>query len=434
MVCTAIAQAILATISGLLVCRRMVPASRSLPAFLLIALVAPACGGNTAQQGEASDVGENVDYVVIEGGFACPESLPSYFDVGEVGICMEAPADLPRETCALLGACASSSGAEQSVDDQQAADGVDQTIMEEPLVEPTGAEQPADEAVMEAASARLIPPSSDTQGMGDCAQTSVGDAAAAVVEENPELDGITTFVPDPIYDEPAPDPGGDFYYASVSESSIFLAFRRCEGEVIQGVCDDVRFDFFTTAEACVPTPTGSYTAALSSDGCYDVTGDASPDFPELAVRDRDRCDFDPMPQAVAGNYELAAVGIGSICEQTVESPIPMEVAIVQDDSDPSVATITLSNTGFDCVDGVAIPGRVIMDVVEGELALSETSTRSEDDLCAPPAKLVFSLGGDWGGLPFIGLLDYMVLDGDGCSAAGPSYVAEGSVHFSEVAQ
>ena len=283
---------------------------------------------------------------------------------------------------------------------------------------------------MDAGPPRLLPPSSDTPGMGDCQETSVAEVAALAAEENSELAGIAEFVPDPIYEEPAPDPGSDYYQAVVAESGIFLVFRRCVGDVVQGECDDVLLDFYTTEAACAPEATGSYRATLSGDGCYDVTGDASPDFPHLAVPDRDRCDFDPMPQAVAGDFELAAFGFGSICDQEVVTPsTPMDLTIVQDAEDPASATITFSNTGFQCIDDVSFPGRVIMDVVEGELLLSEADGRVEDDLCAPPAKLDFSFGGDWGGLPFTGSLDYWVLAGDGCAAA-PEYVNEGSFHFS----
>jgi len=335
---------------------------------------------------------------------------------------------LPRETCALLDACAENANAAQSGTEQS---GSEPMGLDEPVLDQVGDEQPTEEpVVMEAGPAHLIPPSSDTLGMGDCQEASVADVAALAGEENPELAGITEFVPHPIYEEPAPDPGSDYYQAVVSDSSIFLAFRRCVGNIVQGECDDVLLDFYATEAACTPVATGSYRATLSGEGCYDVSGDASPEFPELAVAERDRCDFDPMPEAVAGNFQLTGAGMGSICEQEIVTPTSMELTIVQDADDPAMATITFSNTGFQCIDDVSFPGRVIMGLVEGELFLSEAGSRAEGDLCAPPAKLDFSLGGDWGGLPFVGLLDYSVLAGDGCGDAGPEYLVEGTVHFS----
>ena len=64
----------------------------------------------------------------------------------------------------------------------------------------------------------------------------------------------------------------------------------------------MRFDFFTTEDDCLPVAAEAIARCLTSESCYDVSGEASEDFPELAVPDRDRCDFDPMPEGAVPNF------------------------------------------------------------------------------------------------------------------------------------
>ena len=92
------------------------------------------------------------------------------------------------------------------------------------------------------------------------------------------------------------------------------------------------------------------------------------------------------------------------------------------------ATVTLSNTGFPCLDGLTLPGNVIEDVVEAELLLDEAEGRSAADLCAPPARVHFIMG-EYVGDVFPGLLDYGVLGGDGCDGP-PEYVGRLGYHLS----
>jgi hypothetical protein len=320
------------------------------------------------------------------------------------------PLDLPPSVCANLGGC-------------QGAQAVDLS-----LPPPTFSAQ----ALVMQVRPTLIPNSSDTVGVGACATTSIASFVALVHEQVPELGDIDTFLAAPIYGQPPLDEAASYYQAAIRQETMLVVLRRCIGEVVDGVCGDEQLWFFRADGQCQPAAAGTYRDTLV-DGCYQVEGGVPNEFSfaELSVPDPQRCDFDPMPEALSGTTALLGVVVQSFCGAQGLAPVSLRMTVAQDAANLSQAWVTLSGASAACIDGVSIRGQVVQAVITGEIFLDGPEGPQDEPLCAPAAKIDFRMGFGSERLlgAYDGSFDYSLLSSEGCAPDGtPDYVFQGGLY------
>lgn len=196
-----------------------------------------------------------------------------------------------------------------------------------------------------------------TAGSGPCAGVTLTDVLVQIRALDPTLVDIVT-----IYNPAAGTGDGSYIYPYVrSDGGFDVVLKRGLGDCPAG-CTENDYNYFATNDTCRAEHVGHYHAAWGAGSCLNVEGapmwnhPAAPD--PLTV-----CGQDNAPAALAGSYQLRAVGQRMACAtsgataNTGSVDATVTLVVVQDAKDPSMGSVTFSGTGYGLVDGVALPAR-----------------------------------------------------------------------------
>ena len=210
-----------------------------------------------------------------------------------------------------------------------------------------------------------------------------------------------------------------------SEPASQVAFLVVEGGF---QCPDKLPEQFDLERARMCLPRGRTPRDLPPEVCEEIGGCGVKPSPE-PQNDPDQPEG---LMAATPTPALTGVGDGSLCGQRVDaSSVPVAISIQHESlANLMEATVTVADTGYSCVDQMPMAGSLVDDLVEAELLLPEAAGLSTTGLCAAPAKLELRLGLGQVPLfdPFAGIIDYSVLQGDGCSGT-LEYSREGGLHL-----
>jgi hypothetical protein len=190
-------------------------------------------------------------------------------------------------------------------------------------------------------------------GNGPCKGHELGELVMNVHAKYPELADIQEF-----YDPKSALVGdGSFIYAFPNAAGFRLVFTRGSGDCESG-CIDKSYFYFESDGACSPVMVGQYSRTYSSaSNCFQIQGKPLWGFPG-----------EPPPSCggstssdVSGSYALEGTGSDTPCSTDPGPVIDVARSVtleVTHDVDVGTATVVISGTGNDLVDGNSYSGKV----------------------------------------------------------------------------
>jgi hypothetical protein len=210
-------------------------------------------------------------------------------------------------------------------------------------------------------------------GKGQCEGHSLGEVVMNVHAKHPELSDINTF-----YDPKLISPGAssNLIYAFPNDDGFRLVFTRGSGDCESG-CINMAYWYFATGADCLPYLVGDYSREYNSDAnCFAFTGSPRWGFPGAPPPAGNGCGA--VPKDVSGTHQLHGIGTEYPCSLDGKSTglianVVLEVA--QEADDLSRASVVISGTGNDLLDGQTFAA----SVTGSTLSVDETITKDDDE-------------------------------------------------------